>query len=369
MRIAQVTARYSPSIGGVQTHVRRLAEGCASSGDQVTVLTHQQGDRPAEEWMGQVRVLRFPRTVKLENFPVSRELFRYLQAHSSDFDVVHSHDYHTVVSRAAARTGLPFVFTPHYHGTGGTPLRAMLHPVYRPLGGKVFAAANAVICVSDAERGLVVRDFPGAAAKVRVVPNGTDHRTRPVLRSASPAAARMVLVLGRLERYKNVDLLIRAFASRPMGAALVIAGEGPDRRRLEQLAASLGVSASIQFRGRVSDQDLDTLLSSADVVASASAHEAFGLAVADGLAAGARVVASDIPAHQEIGRLAGNGAAITFVNPADTRECAAALAESLDLGPIAVTRIKLPTWADVADRTRELYAQSCGLLVPQPREG
>lgn len=362
MRVAQVTARYSPSIGGVQTHVRRLAEGCASSGDQVTVLTHQESGSPPEEWIGQVRVLRFPCTVKLANFPVSRQLFRYLQVHAPDFDVVHSHDYHTVVSQAAARSGLPFVFTPHYHGTGGTPLRAMLHPVYRPLGGKLFAAASAVICVSDAERGLVVKDFPAAEAKIRVVPNGTDPRTRPARRAAAPEETRMVLVLGRLERYKNVELLIRAFASRPMGASLVIAGEGPDRRRLEQITASLGASVSVKFRGRVSDQELGTLLDSADVVASASAHEAFGLAIADGLAAGARVVASDIPAHREIGRLAGEGAPIMFVNPADTRECAAALAASLDLGPVPVAGTRLPTWADVAGRTRELYARSCGLF-------
>ncbi|MGD0242012.1 MAG: hypothetical protein ABSB59_17020 [Streptosporangiaceae bacterium] len=44
----------------METHVRRLALGCAGAGDEVTVITHQFGDAPPEERAGRVRVLRFP---------------------------------------------------------------------------------------------------------------------------------------------------------------------------------------------------------------------------------------------------------------------------------------------------------------------
>ena len=359
MRVAQVVASYYPKVGGVETHVRRVAEGCAVAGDQVTVLTHQPGGRPAEETVGPVRVLRFPLTVGLANYPLSLSLFGYLRTHASDFDVVHAHSYHTLVGQAAIGLGLPFVFTPHYHGTGHTRLRALLHHLSRPAGGRLFAAADAVICVSAAERDLVAGDFPATERKLRVIPNGTDPRPAGVSPVSIATDERMVLTIGRLERYKRVDLVIRACRALGPEVTLVIVGDGPDRPRLGQCASDAVRSGAVRFTGRISDAELDRLLGTAAVVASASEHEAFGLIVADGLAAGARVVASAIPAHFEVGGLAGADAPITFVDPEDTGRFTAALAASLARGRSEAGPLRLPSWADVTGGTRALYSQVC----------
>ena len=360
MRVAQVVASYHPRVGGVETHVRRVAEGCAVAGDEVTVLTHQPGGLPAEETAGPVRVLRFPLTVGLANYPLSLSLFGYLRAHASDFDIVHAHSYHTLVGQAAVGLGRPFVFTPHYHGTGHTRLRALLHRLYRPAGGRLFAAADAVICVSAAERDLVVGDFPGTAGKARVIPNGTGPRPAGGPRVSLATDERMVLTIGRLERYKRLDLVIRACRALGPEVTLVIAGDGPDRPRLQQCASAAGRDGAVRFTGRISDAELDRLLGTAAVVTSASEHEAFGLIVADGLAAGARVVASAIPAHLEVGGLAGADAPVTFVDPEDTRQFTAALAASLAQGRSQGDPPRLPSWADVADATRALYSHVRG---------
>lgn len=363
MRVAQVVASYHPVRGGVETHVRRVAEGLASAGDEVTVLTHQTGGLPAEEAVGAVRVLRFPLTVNLLNYPLSLPLFGYLRAHASDFDIVHAHSYHTLVGQAAIRTGPPFVFTAHYHGTGHTRLRALLHRLYRPAGGRLLAAADAVICHSAAERDLVTGDFPGTKGKVRVIPAGTDPRPAgaPRQRSARGVAPaeRVVLAVSRLERYKHVDLIITACRALGTEVTLVVVGDGPDRPRLERLASETGSGGggSVRFTGRISDAELGELLTVAAVVASASEHEAFGLIVADGLAAGARVVASAIPAHREVGRLAGADAPIWYVDPANTGEFAAALAAALALGRPSAGRVRLPSWGDVVGQVRELYGE------------
>ena len=176
LRVAQVVSFYHPRIGGVETHVQSLAQGCAEAGDDVVVLTHQVGDAPAEEWIGAIRVLRFPMTVPARNYSLSLRLFSYLRRHAADFDVVHVHSYHTVIGHAAVRSRLPFVFTPHYHGTGHTPFRALLHRLYWPAGARLFRAADAVICVSEVERNLVIKDFPGIAGKVATIPNGTNQK-------------------------------------------------------------------------------------------------------------------------------------------------------------------------------------------------
>ena len=361
MRVAQIVASYHPVRGGVETHVRRIAEGLALAGDQVTVLTHQTGGLAAEEAVGPVQVLRFPLTVNLPNYSLSLPLFGYLRAHASDFDIVHAHSYHTLVGQAAIRTGPPFVFTAHYHGTGHTRLRALLHRLYRPVGGRLFAAADAVICHTAAESDLVTGIFPGTEGKVRVIPAGTDPRPAgaPSQRGIG-CAEQVVLAVGRLERYKRVDLVITACRALGTEVTLVVVGDGPDRPRLERLASetgSGGSGGSVRFTGRISDAELGELLTAAAVVTSASEHEAFGLIVADGLAAGARVVASAIPAHREVGRLAGADAPIVYVDPANTGEFAAALAAALAMGRPSAGRVRLPSWGDVVGQVRELYGE------------
>jgi glycosyltransferase involved in cell wall biosynthesis len=370
LRIAQVVSSYQPRIGGVETHVRRLAEGCSDAGDDVVVLTHQVDGSPPEERIGPVRVLRFPLAVSAPDYQVSLSLFRYLASHAAEFDLVHAHSYHTVVGHAAARSELPFVFTPHYHGTGHTPFRALLHQLYRPVGGRQLAAADAVVCVSDAERALVIRDFPRVAGKVVTIPNGTDPRPRDRA-EADPALCDdpVVLTVGRLERYKNVDLVIDAFRDVPFAATLVIAGDGPDRARLERHAAN-GPGWPVIFTGRVSDVRLDQLFAQASVVTSASDHEAFGLTLADGLAWGARVVASDIPAHAELARRAGTNGSAALVDPRDARRFTELLAAFLRAGPIETLNFRLPTWDDVIGDIRDLYTrvrvQDCPAMRKEP---
>jgi glycosyltransferase involved in cell wall biosynthesis len=353
MRVAHVVASYHPRIGGVETHVRRIAEACAIAGDKVTILTHATGTAPATEDTGAVRVLRFPETVGSVRYPLSLPLFRYLARHAGEFEVAHAHSYHTLVGQAAVRSGLPFVFTPHYHGTGHTVAASLMHRVYHPVGARVLAGADAIICVSQAERDLLARDFPASAGKVRVIPNGTDPRPAAVRGPDLSSGPQIVLTVGRIERYKNVDLIIRAFSGVRTEASLVVVGDGPDRPRLERLAADVG---RVRFTGRVSDSELEVLLSAADVVTSASDHEAFGLVVADGLTAGARVVASGIPAHREIGRLAGPAAPISYVDPKNTADFTVALDTALAQGRACAGQAWLPSWSEIADQTRDLYA-------------
>jgi glycosyltransferase involved in cell wall biosynthesis len=358
LRIAHVVSSYHPQLGGVETHVRQLARGCAEAGDEVTVLTHLSGDSLTDEWIDTVRVRRFPLTVgSPRNYPISSRLFHYLRSHTVDFDLVHVHSYHTIVGHAAVGSGLPMVFTPHYHGTGHTPLRAALHRLYRPVGARLFRAADAVICVSDAERHLVIRDFPGVARKVGTIPNGTDPRLPPPDQESVMQREPVVLTVGRLERYKNVDLIIDAFRALPCSAVLVVVGDGPDRSRLERHAEASEPGWPVYFTGRISDAMLRRWFTEAKVVTSASDHEAFGLTLAEGLVSGARVVASAIPAHTELARLAGGGAPITLVDPREARRFTALLAEALRAGQVSTRDLKLPSWAEVIGDTRDLYSR------------
>jgi 1,2-diacylglycerol 3-alpha-glucosyltransferase len=356
MKIAQVVSSYHPKIGGVEAVARRLAQGCAEAGDQVTVFTHQLDGSPAEEWMDGVRVLRFPLTVKGRNYQVSPALFRCIKGNAAEYDLVHAHSYHTLMGHAAVRTHLPFVFTPHYHGTGHSSFRAILHQLYRSLGSRQFRAADAIICNSESERALVLRDFPWAAAKLVTIPLGTD-----VIRPAAgderlDLIEPVLLVVGRLERYKNVDLVVDSFRALPFPATLVVVGGGPERVRLEQHAKEPAQDQRILFTGEISDQMLRQLYAQASVVVSASDHESFGLSVAEGLASGARVLASAIPAHTEIANTAGADAPITLVDVRDSHRFTRQL-EMLLLTGRPETNFQLRSWSDFVVEVRGLYSR------------
>lgn len=331
----------------------------------MTVLTHQVSSTLADEWVSAVRVLRFPLTVSSRSYPLSLSLFRYLRLHATGFDLVHVHNYHTLVGHAAIGTQLPIVFTPHYHGTGHTPFAAFLHHLYRPVGARQFTMADAVICVSEAERDLVIKDFPGVSSKVVTIPNGTEPKHATSDDALTMLDEPMVLTVGRLERYKNVDLIINAFRALPFPAILVVVGDGPDRTRLEHHAEASGPGWPVLFTGRISDPMLDRLLARATVVTSASDHEAFGLTLTEGLASGTRVVASAIPAHAAVIRLVNVDAPVALVDPRDTRQFTDLLSASLLAGRIATGALQFPSWAEVIEKTRALYSQIY-LRAPDP---
>jgi glycosyltransferase involved in cell wall biosynthesis len=89
---------------------------------------------------------------------------------------------------------------------------------------------------------------------------------------------------------------------------------------------------------------------------SASAHEAFGMAVADAIAAGIPTVASFIPAHRELAVLAGSGVKLWLVNPDDEAALACALRRAAGTDRAENTESPLPSWPDVVAATRQLYA-------------
>jgi len=107
-----------------------------------------------------------------------------------------------------------------------------------------------------------------------------------------------IAYVGRLERYKQVDLMLRAVAKlseRFPKARVDIIGRGADRERLEAVAREVGLSDRAHFAGFVSDEERDRLLASARVCVCPSAKEGWGLTVIESNALGTPVVATDAP--------------------------------------------------------------------------
>ena len=376
MRIALAGPGYPPVLGGVEKVLAQSARALVRAGHTVEVFVQDpRPGAPRLEHDGPIPVHRFA-SLGPHDYPVAPGLWRALAARSGEFDIVHGHSYHTLSGLAAAACSrAPFVFSPHYHGTGHSPLRAALHLLYRPVGAWVVGRATAVVCVSGAEAGLVAEHFPSAAVKCLIVPNGVDHEP---IRAALPFpdAPLTVLSVGRLERYKRVDRLIEAFAqlvpagpvdAPAQGVQLVVIGDGPDRTRLTALAGRLGLlqphAPHVAFLGRVDDEQLYRWLRTCRVLCSFSEHEAFGLAPAEALTAGARVILSDIAAHRE---LAASGPVQLVHSGEDARALALRLRRTLDTAPAPGATTSVADWDEVARRLEEVYA---GVLAARARAG
>ena len=134
--------------------------------------------------------------------------------------------------------------------------------------------------------------------RVTVIPNGVDadHYTPgdPGARFPEPT----LLYLGRLKRYKRVDLPIRALAhlaGQGMNCRLLVAGKGDDRPRLERLVSRLGVGDRVKFLGFVPEEEKVRLLQRSWVHVLTSPKEGWGIANLEAAACGTPTVASDSP--------------------------------------------------------------------------
>lgn len=367
--IGLVTPGYAPIVGGVERHVGELATGLARRGVAVEVLTTDpSGSLPPIEERDGVLVRRFRTLGRQRNYFVAPGLGRWLDRSGSRYVLLHAHSYHALPALQAAAAshlnGTPLLFTPHYHGTGHTPLRRLLHVPYRPVGAWLVRQARMLICVSESERALLQAHF-GPRLDCTVIPNGVevDH----LLAAAplpQPEGRRVLLAVGRLEAYKQFDRLVAALPHLPPAFHAVIVGEGPELGRLRARSVELGVAERVRLTGRIPAAELGAWYRTASVVASLSRHEAFGITLLEGAAAGAAVVASDIPAHREVaGYLSGR--APTLVDPDCEPAHLARVVAALAAHPRPPAGAAgLPTWTGMIDQTMRCYYAAARLPAP-----
>ena len=184
---------------------------------------------------------------------------------------------------------------------------ARLRPLFRWCLREAARRADVLFTVSETSRRDVVaalRLAPVDAARVRAVPNGVDPafaaaaEGRPPPRAADDPAPRTLLYVGRSDPYKNVPLLVEAFAAAraraPWPLRLVVAGSrDPRYPEAEERARALGVADAVDFAGSLPFPELVARYRSADLLVHPSRYEGFGLQIAEAMAAGLPVVCSD----------------------------------------------------------------------------
>ncbi|CQR49976.1 glycosyltransferase family 4 protein [Haloferax massiliensis] len=344
MKILQVVPRYPPQQGGVETHVCEISERLVDRGHEVTVLTADAGEEGfRRERRNGVRIKRYRGVAPDGAMHVCPQITWAVR--NADADIVHAHNYHSFpLFFAALGVGdRRFVVTPHYHGGSASSVRDKLLSLYRPFGRWAVRHADAVVAVSEWERDQLANDFDVDAT---VIPNGLDVER---FASATPLERERpyLLTVGRLEEYKGIQHVIRAMSELPE-FDLLVAGSGPYREELERIARCAGVEHRVEFLGYVDDDELPRLYAGADVYVTMSEFEAYGMTVAEALAAGTPCVVREAGAlvdwARRDGSLAVQGArsseivnAVHSLNHVDV---------DVDLGI---------TWSEVAEFTQKIY--------------
>ncbi len=291
--------------GGVQFHVRDLAEALGRLGHRVSVLAPADDETPLPDYItpaGRAVPVRYNGAVARMTFgPVSaRRVRRWLA--EGEFDVLHLHE---PVTPSLGMLALwiasgPIVATFHTALLRSRALQ-VAYPVVRPSMEKILAR----IAVSEDARRTLVEHLGGDAV---VIPNGVyvDEfaRAEPDERWTGTPEAPTVAFLGRLdEPRKGLPVLTAAIpgvlAQHP-GARFLVAGRG-DTGVADARAALGEHAASVEFLGPISDVDKARLLSSVDVYcAPQTGGESFGIVLVEAMSAGSTVVASDLGAFRRV---------------------------------------------------------------------
>ncbi|WP_346007015.1 glycosyltransferase family 4 protein [Janibacter terrae] len=366
MRIGLVSPYSFDVPGGVQFHIRDLAEYLIAHGHHASVLAPADEGTVLPSYVvpaGRAVPIRYNgSTARLLFGPVAAaRVGRWLD--EGDFDVVHIHEplapSLSILALWAATS--PVVATFHTSNVRSRVMQAA-YPLLRPSLEKIHGR----IAVSEDARRTVTTHIGGDAV---VIPNGVDTRafaqaTRDPRWTGAPGRPTLVF-LGRIdEPRKGLQVLAAAMPAildEVPGARLLVVGPGSldaARARLTER-----VLAATEFLGALSDEDKAAALASADLyVAPHTGGESFGIVLVEAMAAGAPVLASDLAAFQRVldgGRLGMAGATFANERPEDLAARAVELlrdpARLRALSELGQERARVFDWQVVAKEILAVY--------------
>jgi phosphatidylinositol alpha-mannosyltransferase len=369
MKLALVSPYDFAYPGGVTEHVAHLAEQFRGRDHEVHIIAPSSDDETEPSATGDALVHRIGRVVSIPaNGSVARitlSLRSYLQAkrllQEEQFDLIHLHE--------PMLPALPITVLRHsnttnvgtFHAYRNTPLAYFYgKPIVRPF----FRKLHGHIAVSTAARDFVGEYFK---ADYRVIPNGIDfarfNTPCPPLEQLADDRP-TVLFVGRLEKRKGLRFLLRAWPSvleRHPRARLVVVGKGRPLEGYRRFAARQGWSPTdVVFAGYVATEDLPRYYQRCDIFcAPNTGQESFGIVLLEAMAAGAPIVASNIPGYRDV---VTHGEQGLLVEAQDPEAIASAIGQVLDSADLRESmrlagqaKARLYDWPRVAAQVLDYY--------------
>ncbi|MHB0976079.1 MAG: glycosyltransferase [Candidatus Aquicultorales bacterium] len=330
MDVLLVNKLYYPHIGGVENHVRTLANGLTDKAN-VRVLCANTKRRSVVNDVDGLRVTRLPNWYGGLSAPVAPGFLAKLPDSSVDIQHLHFPSGVPEVAYAVKEMGGSLVVT--YHSD--IVRQKILGRAFKPFAEGMLRKAHRVIVGSP----NLIDSSPflqSIKEKCVVIPFGIDERefeeTPEVTRQAEAIrkkhGERLVFFLGRLIYYKGVEYLISAM--KEVQGKLLIGGEGPLEVALKEFAQNLRIRDKVVFLGSIPEEERAAYYKACDVfvLPSIAPSEAYGLCQIEAHMSGKPVVSTNLPTGVPF--VNKDGVTGYVVPPADDKALAEAITKLLD---------------------------------------
>jgi glycosyltransferase involved in cell wall biosynthesis len=404
MRIALLSYRSKPHCGGQGVYVRHLSRELVALGHTVEVFSGPPypdldpgvvlTEVPSLDLYREPDPFRVPRlsefrdrvdveeflTMCTAGFPepktFSTRVARLLRERADDFDVVHDNQVlgHGMVDIASF---LPMVTTIHHPITHDRRIDLAQATTWRQrltlrrwygflrMQGTVARQMRFILTPSESSRRDAARDFGIDPARMRVVQLGVEERFRPP--TAPRVPGRVMAMASADAPVKGIATLLEAFAKlrveRPH-LELVLVSKPVAGGRTERLIDQLGLEGSVRFVHGLSDDELVTLMGSAELACVPSLYEGFSLPTAELMACATPLVVSRAGAIPEV--VGPDGGCADLVEPGDVGQLTHAIERLLDdperrrtMGAAGRRRVEERfSWRAVAQATADTYEEA-----------
>lgn len=338
MRVLLAGQAYYRRDNGQAVFTMNLAEGLTSAGHQVLVMAPSPTGKAARKVVHGVTIQGVPAVALIDNTNVTAFSQGLVARTMTAFqpDVVHVQDHYflsrSVVAVARAQHRLT-VGTNHFLPDNLTDNLPLTHWLHKPLDQLLWSAMLTVYNHLDAvstptETAAAILRAQGLRVPVTAISCGVDverFRPRPDVdrarlrqRYGLAMDKTILLYVGRLDREKDLDLLIRAFAQVPRtDLQLVLGGKGGELAHLKRICDELALAEKVIFPGFIADADLPQLLNSADLFVMPSHAELQSIATLEAMASGLPILAANARALPELVQPGVNGQLFTAGDVAD----------------------------------------------------
>jgi rhamnosyl/mannosyltransferase len=295
MKILHVYKDYYPVLGGMENHIKMLAESQVQLGHEVTVLVTHPTMTTHKEIIKKVKVFKAGRLTTIASTPISLSLPILLSRERPD--VVHLHSPYPIGEISQLYFGKAKKVLVTYHSD--VIRQKGLLRFYKPFLKKILSVSDQIIVTSEnyMESSPHLHDF---IHKCTVIPLGID--LSPFLQRDSKNAdsikqrygSPIILFVGKLRYYKGLQYLLEAMSN--ISAKLIVIGNGPMEKEWRNFASMLNMHDKVFFLGEIGGDQLSAYYQAADifVLPACERSEAFGLVQVEAMASGLPVISTEL---------------------------------------------------------------------------
>lgn len=301
MYIAYICPRYYPYVGGIEYVVKSMAERLVKRGHNIIVITGESSiSKPVKEHINGVKVIRIPTFAPGNAYYIPKKYKTLYTALMRHFDIVHTHSAHAIISimpliiKQKRRPQWKLVMTLHFSTLGYTTTRRIIWKVYwKKFLSKKLMYADLIHATSIIERKYIKKYFPHITKEPIIIPVGLEEDVLSYTWKGKNSD--YLLYSGRIEKYKNIDLAIKAvrlIIDQGYDIKLAIHGSGSYYNQLKKLVKKLRLNKYVSIKSPMPRVKYLDSLSKARAAISLSSAENFNIFLAEAYTIGVPIIAT-----------------------------------------------------------------------------